>query len=104
MGLRMSKRSSLSVADQHKLAQVIASVFVSNSQRSIWVAHDSSKWDFGQTGTPLDCEDTAKYQSKNIRERFTSTELIACCESLGIRPFEEDFYAERAMLLEGWNT
>jgi hypothetical protein len=45
-------------------------------------------------------EQTDRYLARKIRDRFTSETLAAYAAELGLRPFDEDFYSDRGVLIE----
>lgn len=53
-------------------------------RRSIAAVNDGGRWVFDQSGTPFAFEDTAQYDARRKRDRFTSEMLIAYLERLGI--------------------
>lgn len=78
---------------------------VLNVERTIYVAHNGSKWEFGQSGAPLPFEDMSAYRSKRVRDRFTPELLIQYLDRLGIpNPYDANSYAstssEPALLIE----
>lgn len=54
---------------------------------------DSRQWMFVDEGDPLPFEDTSTYQAQRVRDRFSQQTLITYAAALGLRPFDEDFYA-----------
>ncbi len=73
-----------------------------NYERSLSVAIDNG-WTFDEGGTPLPFEDTARYRSRRIRDRFTVEMLDTYLHELGgIQMFDETFYAPdgRGILIE----
>ena len=61
-------------------------------------------WEFNQYRDPLPFEDTSRYTTRPIRNRFTFEMLRSYLKALGLRPFDEDFYlppgSEEAILVE----
>jgi hypothetical protein len=60
--------------------------------RTISVVNDGGAWAFDQSGTPLPFERTENYKRRKITERFTCEDLRDYADSLGVRPFDEQFY------------
>jgi hypothetical protein len=71
-----------------------------NYVRTISAAHDGDRWRFDADGTVQAFEQTDRYQARRIRDRFTSEMLAAYAAELGLRPFDEDFYSDRGVLIE----
>lgn len=70
-----------------------------NYVRTVSVSHDGRRWRFDATGTIQDFEDVAAYSARNVKDRFNSQALSRYCESLGVRPFDEEFYGRRSFLV-----
>lgn len=68
--------------------------------RVVSVVHDGSRWVFDEDGDPQPFEDTERYKSRRIRDRFDSAKLAQYCASLGLHPFVEDFYGSSGTLIE----
>ena len=71
-----------------------------NYVRTVSVTYDGNRWRFDANGTVQDFEDTKRYAARRIRDRFTSEDLVRSCASLGLRPFDEDFYRPVGVLIE----
>jgi len=71
-----------------------------NYVRSIHVAHDGSRWDFGTSGTPQPFERPEAYTARRVRDRFTSEMLEEYCKALGIDVFNPEFYGPNAVLVD----
>lgn len=71
-----------------------------NVERSVSVVDDDGDWSFEATGTVQSYEQVERYQARVIANRFTPEMLVAYCASLGIRPFEADFYRQTGHLFE----
>jgi hypothetical protein len=65
--------------------------------RSISATH-AEEWHFGLYGETLPFEEFETYQARRVRDRFTIPMLERYCKALGIRPFDEDFFATRGLL------
>ncbi len=61
--------------------------------RIVGVRWGSRDWEFFENGPPLPFEDTAAYLEPRDRDKFSQEMLIDYSSALGIRPFDEDFYA-----------
>ena len=71
-----------------------------NYVRSIVSSNDGDRWVFEQSGEPMPFEDLAAYRARSVRDRFTPVLLDRYLKALGVRAFEEDFYApERTAFL-----
>ncbi|MFC9690873.1 hypothetical protein ACFTSF_20145 [Kribbella sp. NPDC056951] len=71
-----------------------------NYVRTISASHDGSRWSFEASGTVQAFEQPDRYQARTVRSRFTSELLAEYAAALGVRPFDEDFYADRGVLIE----
>jgi hypothetical protein len=71
-----------------------------NVERTIGVVNDGGRWVFDQGGDALPFEDLGQYKKKTVLERFTYSMMDEYCRSLGVRPFDTDFYADRATHVE----
>lgn len=72
---------------------------VMNYVRTLSVVHEG-RWRFDANGTVQDFEETEQYQQRRVRDRFTSDMLVRYCAALGVRPLDDDFYADEGVLLE----
>jgi hypothetical protein len=63
-----------------------------NFIRAISLTNQGSKWEFVSTGTPFPFEDTARYQTRNVKQRFSFELLAEYLRALGVMAFEENFY------------
>ena len=72
--------------------------------RTVGVAQFESlrRWDFVIGGPVQPFEDTGRYIARKVTDRFTQEMLIAYAAAVGLRPFEEAFYApdERGVIVE----
>ncbi len=69
-------------------------------RRAIQVLRYSKSWEFSNSGDPYEFEDTAKYDQRFKRDRFTFEMLVSYARHFGLRPFDEDFYlTDRAVLV-----
>ncbi|PPI29126.1 hypothetical protein E2R33_03040 [Rathayibacter toxicus] len=50
------------------------------------------RWSLDLSGDPLPFEDLEAYKNRRVAERFTPDMLNDYCASLGLRPFDDDFY------------
>ena len=73
---------------------------VGTGVRSVSVIREGSRFRFDQYGEVQPFEQPERYESRRIRERFTSQMLEAYCRALGLDPFEASAYGPRAVLLE----
>jgi hypothetical protein len=74
-----------------------------NLIREIRLYNDVGKWEFSQSGTPFPFEETEKYKSKLLCDRFTFDMLNCYLAKLGISAFNRDYYlppGSNALLLE----
>ncbi|WP_205649263.1 hypothetical protein, partial [Schaalia canis] len=55
-----------------------------------------------------DFEDRGAYESRRVVDRFTPAMLVEYCAALGLRPFDEDFYADECYRIvkvaKGWES
>ena len=70
-----------------------------NYVRTIAVGSDGRRWEFEANGTPQWFEEMDAYQSRRVRDRFTSVMLERYCAALDLKAFEPSAYGPRAMLL-----
>lgn len=70
-----------------------------NIERAIAAANDGGRWVFRESGKIQPFENTERYQSKRIADRFTSEMLEQYCSAFGIRLFEASFYGPGGLLL-----
>lgn len=61
--------------------------------RSLAVVNDGGSWRFSQSGEPLPGEHLDRYQAPRLRERFTLELLDEYLRAIGVRAFDETFYA-----------
>jgi hypothetical protein len=73
-----------------------------NELRTISSTNDGDRWVFVQSGEPFPFEDRAAYRARNVRDRFPLDLLKRYLEALGVRAFDEAFYApeHRGVLIE----
>lgn len=71
-----------------------------NYVRTISAAHDGSRWCFDADGAVQAFEHPDRYQARTVRDKFTSEMLAEYAAALGVRPFDESFYADRGVLVE----
>jgi len=75
-----------------------------NTERSVYVAHNGSKWEFGESGEPFPFEKLEKYTESPVQHRFTSEMLSEYMLNFDIRAFDTSFYTatteKPAMLVE----
>lgn len=71
-----------------------------NYVRTISASHDGSRWRFDADGVVQAFEQPDRYQARKVRDKFTSEMLAEYAAALGIRPFDETFYASRGVLVE----
>lgn len=73
-----------------------------NTERVVAVMHDGDRWTFDEVGTPLPFEHLDAYRANRKRDRFSPEMLDEYLRALGIRMFDEEFYApdHRARLIE----
>jgi hypothetical protein len=71
-----------------------------NHQRTISVGtEDDGRSVFTATGTPMPYEEKDAYRARRIRDRLTPAMVDRYCRAIGIRPFNEDFFGSRFLLL-----
>jgi hypothetical protein len=71
-----------------------------NYVRTVSAVNDGGRWRFDANGEVQDFEDLDAYRRRRKRERFTSDMLAGYLAALGLRPFDEDFYEPRAVLVD----
>ncbi|WP_432889109.1 hypothetical protein ACQPYH_09460 [Kribbella sp. CA-245084] len=71
-----------------------------NYVRTISATHDGSRWRFDASGTVQPFEQPAQYEARKVRDKFTSEMLASYAAALGVRAFDEDFYAGQGLLIE----
>ena len=99
---RTSSRGSLPArlgGIQFELFGPLATEFL-NYVRTVSVTFSGSKWEFSATGTEQAFEELAAYQSKQVRDRFTSQMLERYCRALGIDPFVCESYGPTALFVQ----
>jgi len=69
-----------------------------NQIRYVGVANDVSGWEFSARGKVQPYEETANYENRKIVDRFTPDMLESYCAALGIRLFDENFYAGQCLV------
>lgn len=62
-------------------------------ERSIELINDGGKWRFSQDGPPLPFEDLDAYRARRAKDRMPPGLLQRYLAELGLRAFDEDFYA-----------
>ena len=63
------------------------------NRRTIYAMNDGGRWEFADWGEPFDFERPEAYQRRRVRDRFDFELLAEYLENLGIRAFDESFYA-----------
>jgi hypothetical protein len=71
-----------------------------NYVRSVSLVHGSGRWSFDAAGTPQPFESESRYLAERARDRFDLELLTTYLEALGIRAFDEAFYAASGWLVE----
>jgi len=71
-----------------------------NVVRSVAAVQDDGRWEWSATGTAQPFEDLSAYQRRRVLDRLTADMLAGYCAALGIRPFDEAFYATAGQLVE----
>lgn len=71
-----------------------------NTERVLAVMHDGDRWTFDEVGTPLPFERTGSYEARRKRDRFPPELLDEYLRALGIRMFDDAFYAAGASLFQ----
>lgn len=62
-------------------------------ERSIELINDGGRWRFSEDGPPLPFEDVSAYRARRAKDRFPPALLERYLSELGIRAFEDSFYA-----------
>lgn len=94
-GVRPARYGSV----QFQLFGPLATDFI-NYVRTVYVAFDGSKWEFGANGVEQAFEEPSRYKARRVRDRFTSDMLERYCQALGIDVFNVDAYGPDAVLIE----
>ncbi len=68
--------------------------------RTISVVNDGGRWTFDAFGDPFPFEVPEAYKRKRIRDRFTHEMLVDYLQHLNVRPFDEDWYAPNAIVVQ----
>lgn len=71
-----------------------------NYVRTLSTSFDGRRWRFDATGTEQTFEETATYDNRRVRDRFTSAMLERYCQSLGIDVFKPSAYGPSGVLIE----
>lgn len=71
-----------------------------NYVRTVYVAFNGSRWEFGADGVEQAFEEPDRYTARRIRDRFTSDMLERYCQALGIDVFNVDAYGPDTVLVE----
>lgn len=70
-----------------------------HARRLVEARYAAGSWVWTESGGCLPFEDTTRYGHEVIRQRLTSLMLNEYCNELGIRPFDEDFYGSRGLIV-----
>lgn len=70
------------------------------SVRAVAVVFDGGRWRFVATGTEQSFEEAGAYESRTVRDRFTSEMLGRYCRALGVDVFEPNAYGPEAVFFE----
>lgn len=65
---------------------------IGNTERSICVLNDGGRWSFDVFGEPYNFEDTEKYCTPRIQDRFTHDMIELYLKHLGIEAYKQEFY------------
>lgn len=68
--------------------------------RSISLTREDNRWCFETHGDPQPFEDTDAYRNRRKTDRFTLSALEGYCETLGLHPFEDEFYDGPSVFIE----
>lgn len=68
--------------------------------RHVMVSNQAGRWEFNESGGPLEFEDTERYNARTKRDRLTTDMLDRYCQALGIRPFDASFYQGPCALVD----
>lgn len=71
-----------------------------NYVRTVYVAFNGSRWEFGANGVEQAFEEPERYRARRVRDRFTSDMLERYCQALGIDMFNVYAYGPDAVLIE----
>lgn len=92
------KRQGVYGAIQFELFSAKPTAFL-NCERAVSVTFDSGKWSFAAAGVVQSFEETEKYRSRRVVERFTREMLIDYCNTLGIDAASWAFYRSPSILI-----
>ncbi len=70
-----------------------------NYVRTISLTHDGTRWRFDLWGEAQPFEESEKYRSRRLADRFTGEMLERYCRALGIEPFTAVAYGPRATIV-----
>ncbi len=68
-----------------------------NVERRVSAINDGGKWVFATRGEPQAFEQPERYKARKIEDRLDWAMLSEYCKSLGIYPFDEEFYGGEAL-------
>jgi hypothetical protein len=66
-------------------------------------AVNDGRWCWAEHGDPLPFEKPEYYTRRRIKDRLPPELLVEYCAALGVRPWDEDFYGDEAVLVEVWS-
>jgi len=69
-----------------------------NCTRTVSAINDA-RWVWTAVGAVQPFEDTASYKATHVKDRFAPIMLDRYCGALGIRPFDDSYYSDHALLV-----
>lgn len=72
---------------------------LTNTRRAIYCTYDGDRWRFGTSGKQQSFERSDQYSARQVRHRFTVDLLAEYCRSMGLFPFDPEFYSSRSALV-----
>lgn len=69
-----------------------------NYVRTISASYDT-RWQFDASGEVQPYEQVERYDARRVRDKFTSEMLADYATAIGVRPFDESYYADHGVLV-----
>ena len=73
-------------------------------ERAVSLSQYYGKWKFAAAGPPLPAEDLSRYEMTSTRSRLTLDMLDSYCRSLGLSPFNPEFYLPHGYLADSYTN
>jgi len=73
-------------------------------ERAISLRQYYGKWKFSAGGPPLPAEDTSRYEKTPTQDRLTLDLIDSYCRSLGLAPFESEFYLPQGHMIDSYSS